>query len=51
MSDQGDVFLPKKKRVVRVTMNMAKYGNQRSQQPQNVHFETIIRKLKSDIFD
>ena len=50
MSDQGDVFLPKK-RVVRVTMNMATYGNQRSQQLQNVHFETIIRKLKSDIFD
>ena len=34
-----------------VTMNMAKYGSRRSQQPENVNFEPIIRGLKSDIFD
>ena len=37
--------------VVEVTMNMAKYGSRRSQQPENVKFEPIIRGLKSDIFD
>ena len=36
---------------VEVTMNMAKYGSQRSQQPDDVNFEPIIRGLKSDIFD
>ena len=36
--------------VVEVTMNMAKYGSRRSQQPENVNFEPIIRGLKSDIF-
>ena len=28
-------------------MNMAKYGSRRSQQPENVNFEPIIRGLKS----
>ena len=37
--------------VVEMTMNMAKYGSRRSQQPENVNFEPIIRGLKSDIFD
>ena len=32
-------------------MNMAEYGSQWSQQPENVNFEPIIRGLKSDIFD
>ena len=32
-------------------MNMAKYGSRRSQQPENVNFEPIIRGLKSDTFD
>ena len=30
-------------------MNMAEYGNQRSQQPANVNFEPIIKGFKSDI--
>ena len=30
-------------------MNMAEYGGQRSQQPVNVNFEPITRRLKSDI--
>ena len=34
-----------------ITMNMAEYGSRRSEQPQNVIFEPIIRRLKSDIFD
>ena len=33
-----------------VTMNMAEYGSWQSQQPANVNFEPIIRRLKSDIF-
>ena len=37
--------------VVDVTMNMAEYGGQRSQQPANVNFEPIIRGLQSDIFE
>ena len=37
--------------VVEVTMNMAKYGSRRSQQPENVNFEPIIKGLKSDVFD
>ena len=32
--------------VFEVTMNMGEYGNQRSQQPQNVNFEPIIRGLR-----
>jgi len=32
-------------------MNMAEYGIQWSEQPQNVNFEPIIRGLNSDIFD
>ena len=36
--------------VVEVTMNVAEYGSQRSDQPENVNFEPIIRGLKSDIF-
>ena len=32
-------------------MNMAKSGSRRSQQPENVNFEPILRGLKSDIFD
>ena len=38
-------------RVVEVTMNMAEYGSQQSNQPENVNFEAIIRGFKSDIFD
>ena len=34
-----------------MTMNMAKYGSQWLQHPENVNFEPIIRGLKSDIFD
>ena len=37
--------------VVQVTLNMAEYGSQRPDQPENVNFEPIIRGLKSDIFD
>ena len=37
--------------VVEVTMNMVKYGSQRSQQPEIVNFEPIIRGLKSEILD
>ena len=36
--------------VVEVTLNRAKYGSQRSDQPDNFNFEPIIRALKSDIF-
>ena len=32
-------------------MNMAKYGHRQSQQPENVNFESVIRGLKSDIFN
>ena len=32
-------------------MNMAKYGSRRSQQPEIVNFEPIVRGLKGDIFD
>ena len=32
-------------------MNMAEYGSRRSEQPQNVNFEPIIRGLKNDILD
>ena len=32
-------------------MNMAEYGSQRSDQPENVNFEPIIRGLKNDNFD
>ena len=32
-------------------MNMIEYGSQRSEQPENVNFEPIIRGLKSDIFN
>ena len=34
--------------VVEVTMNLARYGSRRSQQPENVNFEPNIRGLKSD---
>ena len=37
--------------VVEVTLNRAEYGSQRSDQPENVNFEPIMRGLKSDIFD
>ena len=36
--------------VVEVTLNRAKYGSQRSEEPVNVNFEPIIRGLKGDIF-
>ena len=29
-------------------MDMAEYGSRRSEQPQNVNFELILRTLKSD---
>ena len=32
-------------------MNMAEYGSRRSQQPENVNLEPIIRGLKNDILD
>ena len=32
-------------------MNIAEYGSRRSQQPKNVNFEPIIRRLKIDLFD
>ena len=32
-------------------MNIAKDGSQRSEQPENVNFEPIIRGLKSDDID
>ena len=35
---------------VEVTMNMAKYGSQRPEQPENVNFEPIIRRLKKRYF-
>ena len=34
-----------------VRLNMVGYSSQRSEQPQNVNFEQMIRGLKSDIFD
>ena len=34
-----------------MTLNRAEYGSQRSDQPESVNFEPIIRGLKSDIFD
>ena len=37
--------------VVKVTMNMAELGSQRSQQPANFNFVPTIRRPKSDIFD
>ena len=37
--------------IVEATMNMAEYGSQRSEQPQNVNFEPTIRGLRNDIFD
>ena len=37
--------------VVEVSMNMAEYGSQRSDQPEKVNFEPIIRGLKNDNFD
>ena len=36
--------------IAEVTLNRAEYGSQRSDQPENVNFEPIIRGLKSDIF-
>ena len=36
--------------VVEVTLNRAEYGSQRSDQPENVNFESILRGLKRDIF-
>ena len=36
--------------VVDVTMAMAEYGSQRSDQPENVNFEPIIRGLKVIFF-
>ena len=32
-------------------MNMAEYGSQRLQQPENVNFEPVIRGLKNDNSD
>ena len=32
-------------------MNMAQYGGQRPEQPENVNFVPNIRGLKSDIFE
>ena len=32
-------------------VSTVEYGSQRSEQPQNVNFELIIRGLKTDIFD
>ena len=37
--------------IVEVTMNMAEYGSRRSQQPENVNLEPIVRGLKNDNFD
>ena len=37
--------------IVEATMNIAEYGSQRSEQPQNVNFEPIIRGLENDIFN
>ena len=37
--------------VVEVTTNIAEYGSQRSDQPENVNFEPMMRGLKSDNFD
>ena len=34
-----------------MNLNRAEYGSQRSDQPKNVNFESIIRGLKSDIFE
>ena len=36
--------------VVELIMIMAEYGSRRSQQPENVDFESIIGGLKSDVF-
>ena len=36
--------------VVEVTMNMAEYGSQRSELPENANFEPIIKGLKRDNF-
>ena len=36
---------------VEVTLNKAEYGFQRSDQPENVNFEPIIRGPKNDNFD
>ena len=36
--------------IVEVTLIRAEHGSQRSDQPENVNFEPIIRGLKSDIF-
>ena len=33
--------------VLEVTMNIAEYGSQRSEQPMNVKFDPIIRGLKN----
>ena len=35
----------------KLSMNMAKYDSRRSEQPEGVNLEPIIRGLKSDIFD
>ena len=37
--------------VVEVTLNRDEYGSQRTDQPENVNFEPIIRGLKDDDFD
>ena len=37
--------------VVEVTLNSSEYDSHRTDQPENVNFEPIIRGLKSDIFD
>ena len=37
-------------KVVKVTQNRAEYGSQRSDQPENVNFEPIIRGLEKEIF-
>ena len=34
-----------------MTLNRAEYGSQRSDQPENVNFEPIIKGLKIDNFD
>ena len=37
--------------VVEVTLSRAEYGSQRSDQPENVNFDSIIRGLKNDHFE
>ena len=37
--------------VVEVTLNRPENGSQRSDQPEIVNFEPIIRGLKGDVFD